>query len=204
MESPIDKSFEGRFRAIMRELTQLDRRLGTVANVRNALTRHVTDNPDNGRAYFGTGSTATNENGTYMGASPVGGNDEANKNAFWFQTSAGQVLNITKDGHIQSSMSGALSWAVAAGTFTLADAITTNTYVDTTVTFPSGRFSVTPRVSGFVAVGPGSVRSSISALTISATSMNVRVFNATTGGSISAGTRIDWTVTQMRETNGSG
>lgn len=161
---------------------------------------HITDDDTLGRAYFGTGSTATNQQGTYIGMSPTGGTDDDNKIAYWFQTPGLQVFAIAKTGHITSPV---LPYAMAAGTFTLTVDLLSNDYVDTTVTFPTGRFTQTPRISA-TAVGPNSVRGNVSAMTITSTSTRIRVFNPTTGGAVTSGTRVDWTAVQMTEGSGNG
>lgn len=96
----LDKTFEGTMRLTERRLVSLERRQ-VPPHPATVNGKHVTDDAATGRAYFGTGSEATNENGTYLGLSPATP-DTAQVAALWLRYDGQTIFQINKDGTVHA------------------------------------------------------------------------------------------------------
>lgn len=93
-----------------------------------------------------------------------------------------------------------LPWAMAAGSFIHSPNIVANAFVDLTITFPAGKFSVPP----IVIVNNSSVRVTTGAQSgVTTTGCTIRLFNGTTGTAV-GGHIVRWQAIQMTQGSESG
>jgi len=149
--------------------------------------RHVTDSASgtNERAYFGTGPAgairtpgstpgATGDGGTYIGMATT---TDPNADAIWFTHDGSTKATIRKNGdfNIGGNRMQATHYpfAIASGSVTFTG-LTSGVRYTKTITFPSGRFSVTPNITiGSNTTYPGNVSATYA--TPTATGMTIYV-----------------------------
>lgn len=167
------------------------------------MSRHITDSASNGRAYVGTGATATGNGETYMGMSPDNGMDTSTDAIWWaWPTTTGAAPGtkaaLTKAGDLRLPVSGGghiiaapVAYAQASGS------ATTSAGGSVTVTFPSGRFNVTPNIAMGSMVTGGLIY-------CSAKSATSATFQGRTVAGAALAMAFDWTATQMNAGSASG
>lgn len=167
-----------------------------IDRLENIMGRFVTTNAA-GRAYFGTGSRATNDRPSYLGMSPGSGSDDSNQSAFWFHHDGVELFRIRKDGRIEFGPGGYLN--VAALPFAMAAGRSNVDISYPYVSFPSGRFTQAPVVVSQLDSGAGA-DIGVSTMVTQVTATNFRLRHSGASGSRA----VYWAAIQMTPSAGAG